>query len=223
MRRTALHAAARRGRPGLRRLAAGVLTALMLGTAPASAQAATIQSDKPCYRVGAPVAVSLSGMPPGQSIDVRVDDDVAAEVTIDAQGAGSASVTAPRGRPPRAIKLRAQDSLSILAESTFRVSVPVVGMSPTRAKPTSVVRYSLSGFPTRSTIYVHVARGGKELRTVSAGTPPSPCGVLNVRMAQLPLALPAKGTYTVQFDQSRAYKARRAGSVVRTVRVRFSG
>lgn len=186
-----------------------------------TALAAAITSDKPCYRVGAPVAISLTGMPAGQTIDLRVDDDVAAEVTIDAQGAGSASVTAPRGRPPRAIKLRAQDSLNILAESTFRVAVPVVEMSPTRAKPTSIVRYALSGFATGATIYVHVARGGKELRTSSVGAATSPCGLLNVRIPQLPYPAAAKGTYTVQFDQSSAYKARRAGSVVRTVRVRF--
>ena len=59
-------------------------------------------------------------MPAGETIDVRVDDDVAAEVPINANGVGSATVTAPRGRPPRPIKLRAQDSL----QDPRRVGVP---------------------------------------------------------------------------------------------------
>lgn len=186
------------------------------------AGAAEITTDAPCYRVGAPVLVSLSGMPPGETIDVRVDDDVAAEVPISTAGTGSATVTAPRGRPPRPIKLRAQDSLLILAESSFRVSVPVVEMSPTSAKPNTRVTYALSGFAGSGAIYAHVARAGKHLRTLSVGTPSTPCAELRARISQLPLSRPAKGLYTVQFDQQRAYRARRAGSVVRTVRVRFA-
>ena len=91
--------------------AAPALALLLTAAAASPAGAAEISTDRACYRVGDPVAVSLSGMPAGETIDVRVDDDVAAEVPISAAGAGSATVTAPRGRPPRAIKLRAQDSL----------------------------------------------------------------------------------------------------------------
>lgn len=199
---------------------AGLLCSLAI-TVPTAA-AAEITTDAPCYRVGAPVLVSLSGMPPGETIDVRVDDDVAAEVPISTAGAGSTTVTAPRGRPPRPIKLRAQDSLLILAESSFRVSVPFVEMSPTSAKPNTRVTYALSGFAGFGAIYAHVARAGKHLRTVSVGTPSAPCAELRARIAQLPLSRPAKGLYTVQFDQQRAYRARRAGSVVRTMRVRFA-
>jgi hypothetical protein len=60
------------------------------------------------------------------------------------------------------------------------------------------------------------------MRTVRLGTPPAPCGELVARIPQLPLSRPAKGSYTVQFDQQRKYKARATGSVRRSVRVRFA-
>ena len=94
-------------------------------------------------------------------------------------------------------------------------------MSPTSAKPTSRVRYTLTGF-TGGAIYVHVTRGGKLVRTLTMGTPRTACGVLNVRMAQLPLPSAAKGSYKLQFDTSRTYRAGRPGAVTRTVRVRFA-
>ena len=80
----------------------------------------------------------------------------------------------------------------------------------------------LSGFAGPGPIYAHVARGSKHLRTISVGRPSSPCGAFVARIAQLPLSRPAKGVYTVQFDQSKAYRAGRAGSIRRTVRVRFA-
>jgi hypothetical protein len=184
---------------------------------------ATITTDRGCYARGDQIKVSLSGMPAGELVDVRVDDDVAApELPIDAQGNASTNVTAPDGRPPRPVPIRAQVSLQVLAEATVRLSVPIVEMSPTSAKPTTRVRYTLTGFPGSGAIYAHVARGSRHLRTVRLGAPAAACGELVKRIAQLPLSRPAKGSYTVQFDQQRKYKARRAGSVRRTVRVRFA-
>jgi hypothetical protein len=184
---------------------------------------AKITTDGGCYARGDQIKVSLSGMPPGELVDVRVDDDVAApDLPIDAQGNASTSVTAPDGRPPRPIPVRAQVSLQVLAETTVRLSVPMVQMSPTSAKPTTRVSYSLTGFRGSGAIYAHVARGSKHLRTVSLGKPPAPCGELVARIPQLPISRPAKGSYTVQFDQQRSYKARVAGSVRRSVKVRFA-
>ena len=71
-------------------------------------------------------------MPPGELVDVRVDDDVAApDLPIDAAGKATASVTAPDGRPPKPVPVRAQVSLQVLAETTVRLSIPKVVMSPT--------------------------------------------------------------------------------------------
>ena len=198
-------------------------TAAPLISGAAAQGTAKITTDRGCYARGDQIKVSLSGMPAGELVDVRVDDDVAApELPVDAQGNATTSVTAPDGRPPRPVPIRAQVSLQVLAETTVRLSVPMVQMSPTSAKPTTRVSYSLTGFPGSGAIYAHVARGSKHLRTVRLGTPPAPCGELVARVPQLPLSRPAKGSYTVQFDQQRTYRAGRAGSVRRSVRVRFA-
>jgi hypothetical protein len=202
-------------------LAALVLGASLLPGA-AGQSGPTITADRGCYARGDQIKVTLSGMPPGELVDVRVDDDVAApDLPIDASGNATASVTA-EGRPPRPVPVRAQVSLQVLAETTVRLAVPVVKMSPASAKPETRVSYEISGFAGSGPVYAHVARGSKHLRTVSLGKPSSPCGAFVAHVAQLPLSRPAKGVYTVQFDQSKAYRASRAGSVKRTVRVRFA-
>jgi hypothetical protein len=211
-----------------RPLVPALLLASLAASAPvltsASAQsAAKISTDRGCYARGDQIKVSLSGMPAGELVDVRVDDDVAApDLPIDAAGNAATSVTAPDGRPPRPIPVRAQVSLQVLAATTVRLSVPVVTMSPTSAKPTTRVSYAISGFAGTGPIYAHVARGPKHVRTVRVGTPPAPCAELVAKIPQLPLSRPPKGLYTVQFDQQRAYRAGRAGSVRRSVRVRFA-
>ena len=59
-------------------------------------------------------------------------------------------------------------------------------MSPTSAKPTTRVTYSITGFSGAGAIYAHVARGSKHLSTVRLGTPPAPCGELARTVPQLP-------------------------------------
>lgn len=222
----ASRASARAPRESLRarpRVIAGVLVAgaaLTIG-APA-ALAAEIAVDQPCYSRGDEVSVTMTGMPAGELIDVTMNDDVVAEVRIDAGGVGSAKAPAPKGSPPLPVRVRAQISLDVLAETSMRLDVPFVKMLPSRAKPTSRVTYTLSGFARSGPVYAHVVRGRKRVRRVRVGTPRTRCGVLTARIAQLPLKNAPKGTYYVQFDQYKAYRAKRSGSVRRKVRVRFA-
>jgi hypothetical protein len=199
-----------------------VLALLAFAAAPHAAAAATITTDRACYRPGATATATFSGFTAGPDpFDLRVNDDVAAEVRIDGAGAGSATFRVPRGAPPQPVTVRLQDSLAILAETTVRVSVPVVEMSPTRAKPTTRVAYLATGFDTGGPVYLHVVRGRRALRTLRLGTADRPCGEVLARIAQIPLRGPvAKGTYRLQFDASRSYRAGRPGAVVRTRVVR---
>jgi hypothetical protein len=199
-----------------------LLALLVLAAVPAGAGAATITTDRACYRPGATASATFSGFTAGaEPFDLRVNDDVAAEVRIDGAGAAKATFRVPRGAPPQPVTLRVQDSLAILAETTVRVNVPIVEMSPTRAKPTTKVTYSASGFDTEGPVYLHVVRRGRALRTVALGTPERPCDEVLARVAHVPLrGRPAKGTYRLQFDTSAAYRAGRPGAVVRTRVVR---
>lgn len=190
----------------------------VLGLLPGTAAAAAVSTDRPCYTPGDPVAVRLTGFTPGgDPLDVRVNDDVAAEAAIDASGGAAVTVRAVRGAPPQPVTVRVQDSLAVLAETTFRVNVPVVEMSPTRAKPTSRVTYTATGFGTSGPVYLHVVRGGRALRTVTLGTPAATCGEVVARIAQIPLrGRVAKGRYRLQFDTSAAYRASTRPRIVRT-------
>lgn len=195
-----------------------VLALLLLAVLPARAAAATVTTDRACYAPGDRVAVRLAGFAPGgDPLDVRVNDDVAAEATVDPSGAAGVTVTAVRGAPPQPVTVRVQDSLTILAETTFRVSVPVVEMSPTRAKPTSRVTYTASGFATRGPLYLHVVRDGRALRTVRLGAPATACAPVVARIAQVPLGgRVAKGRYRLQFDTAARYRRGTRPAVVRT-------
>jgi hypothetical protein len=199
-----------------------VLVLLALGAAPQAAAAATITTDRACYRPGATATATFSGFTAGPDpFDLRVNDDVAAEVRVDGAGAGTATFRVPRGAPPQPVTVRVQDSLAILAETTVRVSVPVVEMSPTRAKPTTRVTYLATGFDTSGPVYLHVVRGGRALRTVRLGIAERACGEVVGRIPQIPLrGRIAKGAYRLQFDASAAYRAGRPGAVVRTRVVR---
>lgn len=195
-----------------------LITLAALGALPGAASAATVTTDRACYAPGDRIAVRLAGfVPGGDPLDVRVNDDVAAEVAIDAGGAAAATVTAVRGAPPQAVAVRVQDSLTVLAETVYRVNVPVVEMSPTRAKPGSPVTYTATGFDTTGPVYVHVVRGGRALRTVRLGTPATPCAPVVATIAQVPLGgRIAKGRYRLQFDASRAYRSSARPRIVRT-------
>lgn len=205
-----------------RRLLVSVAVAALAGAFAQNAPAASVTVDRACYSRGDTAKVNLSGMPPGETIALNLDLAVVSEVPIDANGNGSTTFEVPRGRPPLPMKVRAQISLDILAETTFRLDAPFVRMSPKRAKPTSRIRYRLSGFARSGPIYVHVVRGSKRVRRVTLGKPKTRCGELVKRIEQLPLRRPRKGTYVVQFDQYRKYVKKRKASVRRTVRVRFA-
>lgn len=195
-----------------------LLTLTALGALPATAGAASVSTDRPCYTPGEPVAVALSGFTPGgDPLDVRVNDDVAGEAAIDPAGTAALTVRAVRGAPPQPVTLRVQDSLTVLAETTFRVNVPVVEMSPTRAKPASRVTYTATGFAGKGPVYLHVVRGGRALRTVRLGTPPAACGEVVARIPQIPLGgRVTKGAYRLQFDTSASYRASTRPRIVRT-------
>ena len=76
-------------------------------------------------------------------------------------------------------------------------------------------------------MYAHYVFGGKERRRVRFGTAAAPCGTLRSdRMRALPVTRPAVGTWTIQIDTRRSYRARTTGvirirvSVYRTYRAR---
>jgi len=194
-------------------------------SAPAAAHAATVTTDKACYKAGEPGTVSVAGFAPGSTVDATVEAQPMVNLLPDGAGVASAPFT-PLASPDTgetSETLVATDALNpaITAQVTYRVTATEVTMSPGSAKLTAKVTWRLSGFGAGSA-YLHVARRNANGRTVTVrtlklGALTGPCGALTARTAQLPLAKPAPGTtYLLRFNTRSAPTA--PALVQRTVR-----
>ncbi len=192
---------------------------LLVLTAADPASAASVTTDRGCYRPGQPVGLTLADMPAGELIDLRTKDDYLSSVTVDAAGAFQGTFAAPDpGRSPATIDLIAGSSLAIYAQTSFLVAPLGVSMTPARARSSSSVTFRVSGFVEGGPLYLHIVRtisdtNHRPVATLRLGTLAGPCGTLTKKLRQLPPKHPRPGTYDLQFDLSPTY-ARRQGTYV---------
>jgi hypothetical protein len=194
---------------------------------PAAAPAATVTTDKACYRDGEPGTVRVTGFTPGDTIDATVDGQPMVNLLPDGTGAASAPFT-PLASPTAGDvpeTLVATDggvNPPVSPQVTYRVTATDVRMTPSSASPSAKVTWTLRGFGA-GTAYLHVARRNGAGRTVTVaritlGTLTGPCGSLTVRTRQLPIPHPRRGTtYVLRFNTATAPTV--PGLVQRTVRV----
>ncbi len=203
-----------------------IVVAVAALTLPAGAQAATVTTDKACYREGEEGTVTVAGFRTASTVDATVEGQPMVNLLPDGTGGASAPFT-PLASPSRgdvAEALIATDSGQspvLTAQTTYRVTATTVTMAPSRASSSARVRWRLAGFGL-GTAYLHVARrnaAGKTVtvRTLKLGTLAAPCGALTVRTRQLPLARPEAGrVYELRFSTTRSRTA--TAIVKRTVR-----
>jgi hypothetical protein len=201
-----------------------VLVTLALA-APGAAQAATLTTDKACYKAGEQGTVSVSGFLAGSTVDATVEGQPMVNLLPDGSGVASAPFT-PLASPDTgetSETLTAADALNaaVTAQVTYRVTATELKMSPARAALSAKVLWRLSGFGAGNA-YLHVARRNAKgktvtVRTLKLGALTGPCGALTARTAQLPLARPEPGTtYLLRFNTRSSPTA--AALVQRTVR-----
>lgn len=199
------------------------LLAALTGAAPAAASPA-LKLDYPCYRSGQAGTATVTDFDPNTDVDVLLDGTSIGLKQADDQGDFSFDFTAPRlpaGVAKDTSRLTATDGYGIVAEDLFGVVPLTLKVFPKTASWNARVRFSVGGFIERTSLYEHVVRGGREIRTVLFGTPRAPCGTLRRTVRQLPMKRrPARGTYTLQFDLEGSYSASTKPAVRRTVRVR---
>lgn len=203
-------------------VAAGVgLAALAL---PSSAFGATITADKQCYistvqgvqPIVEPITLTGSGFTPGSRVNIAVDGQFVAQVQADPAG----NFTAGRVSPPSISKgekgftITASDLAGQTARAVSRVTSFGVSASPRRARPRSRVTFRARGFTGSGVtdsrvLYAHYIFKNKHIKSVRLGRVSSPCGTLKKKARQIPLKRPRIGTYNVQFDLAKTYKARR--------------
>lgn len=190
-----------------------LLAAATAVLAPASAGAATLATDLPCYVERQAMTLTGAGWAPDSAFAVE-GERIAASGFADPLGAWSATVAAPgtRGRStrPRTQALTGlQDGAPVASTSVRTVDFAVDPQGPRAGAPTARRRVRFSGFQPGRRIYVHVRReGAKRVRTQRIGRAQSPCGTLARRLRRLP-AVPAAairfGEYTIAFDSRRRY------------------
>src|SRR4051794_25581071 len=174
----------------LRRAAVAGCVVAAFGGAAASADAAVIATNAPCYLSNGPMVIAGQGFAAGAPVQVE-SPGVFAAPTADAAGNFQASTTAPVLPFPtpgvRSFTLNASDGTNT-ASVGFRVTTFASAHAPrVPAKPQSVVRWRISGLRPRARVYAHYVHGGRQQRRVSFGRMPETCGVLRKRIAMIPV------------------------------------
>jgi hypothetical protein len=154
------------------------------------------------------MAVTGQGFAAGAPISIESTSPLGAAT---ADGAGAFQFTTPAPVLPfstpgvQTFTLTAGDGTNS-AQTTVRVTTFAGDHVPSLPpRPGTRVRWRVSGFAPGARVYAHYVHGGREVRRVSFGRMPSPCGVLAKRVPMLPVANPATGRWRIQIDTRRRY------------------
>jgi hypothetical protein len=183
------------------------------GTLAASASAATISVDKPCYVDGSAMIVTGAGFDPGDSIELS-GGNVFGTAQVTSTGTFSVTTGAPTltssGPGTKTVIVTASDDTT--SGATITASTPVMAANlAVTSKPAKVhhlttkVTFTFSGFVASRHIYGHYLRRKKAIARATFGRAKGPCGTLTQKATLYPGAHPKYQTYTVAFDSSKKY------------------
>lgn len=193
-----------------------VVAAALLACAPA-AGAAQLTPDRACYLPEMGMTVAGSGFTPNAAITLSGEGTSPLSGGADASGAFSANLEAPSaaalgatGTTPASFRLTATETASgQSATATVKVVQFAFNTDQGLKSPRALRRWRFSGFLLRpgKPIYGHFRFGGRTRATYRFGVPKGPCGTLTKHAPGIPARDVRAGTWTVQVDQNRTYKA----------------
>src|SRR3954453_19666501 len=191
----------------------------------ASAGAAMVTTDRPCYLEKKRIELTGAGFQPGATYTVLRDGQTIGSGAggDDGSVAGAfGSDVLPAGIADRSYDLSVTDGTN-QAPSSFRVSAFRALFSTARGDPRHLrVRFSVFGLLSEGLpVYLHYLRpNGTTARTVYLGATKGACGsVPRTRMRSLfPFGAPA-GRWLLQFDPQKSYRPGARPRIVRAVRV----
>jgi hypothetical protein len=189
------------------------LVALALA-APATASAATLSANKPCYGPGEKIVLSGGGYTPNGEVAISASGRQLGVTTANGVGEITASTGAPVIKGKHRVDLYTavdQIDLSIGARFPVHVSSLNVKVTPKNGNPAKAKRIVARGFTTGKVLWAHVRRG-KAKRNVKIGKLKSACGILDVKRKLFP-ADAKDGLYNVSFDTKRTYSAKKRPQV----------
>lgn len=188
-----------------------------------SAQA-SVTVDRSCYVADSPtrgyIKYRAYGFVPNTSLTVSLLDDTKADST-ESNGVLTNALDVPLPRGRRIIDratLRVADpqrpEFSAATRVTFtRFGARVVPSRDSSVSPRLRSRYTFSGWPPGSTIYVHYRRGRRTYASRRLGRVRGRCGVLRVRKRRLEVRNPADGYWDAWFTTRRKWRPRRPNLV----------
>ena len=201
---------------------AGLLSVTALA-APAAARAATLAADpaKPCYGTADRVSLSGAGFTPASKVDISRDGNTIGAVRSNSAGSIAALATVPSiARSTQTSSYTATDRTdpSILASVPVKLSRLRVTVRPGDSPASRPRRIRARGFTAGRTLYVHLVRG-KRRRNLRVGRLRGACKTINT-VRRIFGSNARVGSYRVQFDTFRRYRARRRQRVRFTVELR---
>jgi hypothetical protein len=210
-------------------LAAAAIAAVALAATPTAAWAATLipSPEKPCYRGGPegdgePVNLLGAGFSPSTKIDVIRNGEPFGELMSDANGAFNGLIQMLVQETGQARRVyRAIDSADPTKRASVRLLVSAVEVNlrpPGGVEPGRRLRIGARGFTSGSTLYAHIVRG-RSVRNERIGRLRGPCRKLLAYKRLFGAEAPV-GSYRVQFDTSRGYRARTPVKIRYTVTIK---
>jgi len=189
----------------MRRTLAALIPALILVP---SAQAATVVTDKPCYRSGETVRVTGSGFTAGATYTANVNGQrlPSGTGTVKPDGSFFGGFGAGRAQSinERSFTFGANDGTNS-ALATYKLTPFGVVFSPSSGDPRTLrVTYRGYGFGPKERVYLHYVKGRREKTTVSLGPTRGDCGSFSVKKRLFPFSA-SRGDWTLQYDTLMKY------------------
>ncbi len=180
---------------------------------PASASAATVALDKPCYISGRPGIFAGFGFAPNAVISINNADLGPTTVTTDPTGSFAQGFTPPDGRAlgkpgSRDIVFTAAEvaNPASTASATSKIAPLAFATNRGTKSPKADRSWSFSGWKVGKPIYAHFRFRGKTKRNFRMGVATGPCGEFKRRAPGIAVrGRVSAGLWTIQVDQRRTY------------------
>ena len=209
-----------------RLVAAGALLACCSLAPVASAGAATLATDAPCYVSGTPVTVTGTGFGAANAVFVE-GPQMFVSTPGDAAGSIAATVTAPSNGAfiapgYKRFTLTATDQVTgVNASTSFDVANLTFATSGGIKSPSTKRTWNFSGFIQKpgKPIYGHFRNGGRTYANYRFGVPTGRCGILRKRAPGIPSKKLHTGKWLIQVDYERRYHKNTSPRVTSTTTV----
>lgn len=194
--------------------------AVSLALAPA-AQAATVATDKQCYKGGERISVNGAGYTAGGTYTANVNGQQLPNGTgtVRPDGGFSGGFTAPilNTSSERSFTFGASDGVNS-ALTTYKVAPFSAVFSPSSGNPRSLrVRFRTYGFTAGARVYLHITRSGRVKDSRYIGRQPADCSALVSKKFKLFPFKTSAGSYSLQYDTNKKYSISNPGKFLDTV------